>query len=179
MKNLLENIVNDFNDIKKSFQLGLLKNGYSFDEDLFMDVCIKCSNTLKDRNLNKQESIKYLWAAYMNNLKRIKSKQIYITSLDCLLETEEMGEGIYEEEYNLYKDKLYDFIITVIRNKFGDNVTNAWQAHICDNKTYKELAEEYKDLKFNFEFKRIKKYILNNLAKNDKVFIELMACLRD
>lgn len=169
----------NFDVIKRNFQIGLLKSGYEFDEDLFIDVYIKCSLTLNERNLNKQDAIKYFRAAYINSLKRIKSKQIFISSLDELLETEEIGEGIHEEEYNPYTDKIYDFIIESVKDRFGENVMNAWKSHICENKSYKELAKDYGDLKFNFEFKRIKKYILNNLAKNDKVFIELMSCLRD
>lgn len=172
-------IGSDFEETKQNFQIGLKKCGYEFDEDLFVDVCMKCNNVLKDRELTKKECIKYLWVAYVNTLKRIKTNQIYITSLDCILKTEEIGEGICVDEYNEDKDKLCEFILNAIKEKFGESVAKAWRLHICDGISYKELEREFVGMKFNFEFKRIKKYILNNLAKTDKIFIELMSCLND
>lgn len=174
MCGIIEIIKENFLNIKQNFQIGLLRYGYEFDEDLFVDVVLKCIKTLENKDLSKQEFSKYIWVAYLNKVKRIKSKKIFINSLDDFIEVDE-NLYIIDEEYNENTDNLYNEIVKEIKNKFGESVTNAWILHICHNKSYKELANDFRDMKFNFEFKRIKKYILNKLVKTNKNILELMS----
>ena len=59
-------VASNLDEIKKNFTIGLKKNGYLFDEDMFVDVGIRCATTLKDREMSKDECIKYFWTAYNN-----------------------------------------------------------------------------------------------------------------
>lgn len=166
----------NFNEIRRNFERGLCKIGYEWDEDLFIDVFLKCVEILKNRKLTKSGAIKYYWVSYLNTLRKykVKSKQ--------LINTDDLPEDIalYTPTYNKDVDIIFDIIMLAIREKFGDRIANAWKSHICQGKTYKELANEgFNDMKFNYEFKRIMKYIRKDLSKKDKTFAELWNYLKE
>ena len=157
----------DFENIRKKFQNDIIKHGYIFDEDIFIDVYLRCIKGLHNRGLNRVQCIKYLWEAYLNKLKQVQSKKIFVGPINCDIE-------IIDETYNINIDRLYNHLIKVIKDKFGENITHAWIDHFCYDKTYKELEPIYKDMKFNFEFKRIKKYILTKLLRYDEELKSLL-----
>lgn len=167
-----ETLGGDFHRIKAYLEAGVRKTGYDFDEDLFIDVCEKCLRVLRTRDLTRQEYSKYLYASYMNTLRRIKTKEIYMQTINDSCDVE-------DETYNEYKDKLFDSITRAIEDKFGKDIIRAWKLHICYDKSYKELEGEFPGMKFNFEFKRIKKYILTHLVKKDPNIKELLSNLYD
>ena len=171
-------IYNDFELLQCKFEVSLKRRDYEFDYDLFIDSCIKCDKALSGKQLSNSEYMKYLWVAYLNELKRIKSKHIYMTSIDDL-EDEDYNEDLCSEIYNETPDKLYNLLVESIREKFGDDITDAWISHICYDKSYKELTEKYPEMKFNFEFKQIKKYITTKLINKNQKLKELVSCLYD
>lgn len=166
------NIVsNNFESLKHNFQIGLKAHGYEFDEDLFIDTLLRCSCTLKDHIMTEKEAAKYYWVAYVNGLKKLKSKP---TEFDI----DDYDIDLLEESYNEDLDQLYDYIMKSISSKFGEKIMTAWKLHICSGLTYKELKAQGFDIKFNYEFKRITRFIRNHLVKN-KMFIELLSNIRD
>ena len=44
-------VSSNLDEIKRNFSIGLRKIGYTFDEDLFVDVGIRCVSTLNDKIL--------------------------------------------------------------------------------------------------------------------------------
>lgn len=164
-------ISNNFERIKKNFQTGLKTNGYEFDEDLFIDTLLRCSCTLKDKQMTEKEAAKYYWVSYINSLKRVKSNPLEF-------DIEEYDIDDPEEEYNEDIDGLYNYIILSVESKFGTDISNAWREHICHGKTYKELEMMGYKMKFNYEFKRITRFIRNHLVKH-RIFIEFMSNVRD
>lgn len=162
----------DFYRIRAYLEAGVRKIGYEFDEDLFIDVCEKCLRVLRTKDLTRQEYSKYLYVSYINTLRRTKSKEIITQPIDD-------NYDMVDETYNEYKDKLYNSLTKAIEEKFGVNISRAWELHICHDMSYKELEHEFPGMKFNFEFKRIKKYILTRLVKEDPNIKELLMNLYD
>ncbi len=157
----------DFENIRRKFRDDIIRHGYIFDEDIFIDVYLRCIKGIHNRGLNRVQCIKYLWVAYLNKLKQVQSKKIFVGPINYDIE-------IIDEPYNISIDNLYKYIIKVVEDKFGENITHAWVDHFCYDKTYKELEPIYKGMKFNFEFKRIKKYILTKLIIHDRKFQDLL-----
>lgn len=169
-------IANNFEEIQKNFKNGLNKIGFEYNEDLFIDVFLKCGETLGKRKLSKCEAIKYYWVSYLNALRKYKIKEKQFISTDDLSEDAEIYNSVYDEDVDI----LFNFIMSEIQSKFGEHITNAWKLHICQGKTYKDLINDgFSGVKFNYEFKRIMRYIRNDLSKKDKVFAELFAYLKE
>ena len=120
-----------------------------------MDTFIKCSITLKGSDLQPIEYLKYFWRSYVNNYKS--------HGIGPPLDQYEYIERYYNNTYNINTDILYNLILNIVREKFGDELTDKWVQHVCYKKTYKELGI---DNKFS---KRIKKYVLQELAKNPNI----------
>ena len=60
-------------------------------------------------------------------------------------------------------------------NRSGDYFFEAWWAHTCENKTYKELDElGYGDVNYHNEFRQIKRYITGKFLKRNDAFRELV-----
>lgn len=157
----------DFENIKEKFQDDIIKHGYMFDEDIFIDVYLRCIKGTCNRGFNKNQCVKYLWVAYLNKLKQVQSKKIFIGPINYNIE-------IIDEPYNISIDNLYKYLTEAIKSKFGASITSAWIDHFCYDKTYKELESIYKGMRFNFEFKRIKKYILTKLVIHDEKLKDLL-----
>lgn len=138
----------------------IISYNYDFDEDLFIDTCLK---SIKKSGLTDSELKKYISVSYINNYK--SKRYIPFTSLENinLISKPDLSQYIYE---------LYDILINEISEKFGEDLTRNWVDHFCKNIKYKDLENIGVD--YNSEFKKIKRYILNHLCKyNEKIKILL------
>lgn len=153
-------VVKKFNSIRNEFETRSYNLFNMFDEDLFMDAYIKCSSTLKDKQMSYQEYIKYYWAAYTNMFKTEYSKPTPIS-----LDDPNRGEIIsLSTPYNRNIDVLYEKITESVITKFG-HVGEAWVEHI-HGKSYKELESMGYNFKFNDSFKKITKWVRENFKKD-------------
>ena len=75
-------IARNLDEIRNNFIIGLRKIGYGFDEDMFVDVGIRCALTLNGKPITKKELIKYFWTAYINTFKSIRQFFTHIYFLD-------------------------------------------------------------------------------------------------
>ena len=108
--------------------------------------------------------LKYFWRSYINNYKSSQTTPE--------IDTEEYIEIYYNNTYDINTDILYNLILSIIREKFGDDLTDKWIQHVCYKKTYQELGIDYK------LSKRIKRYILKELPKILPEQLE-MFCIED
>ena len=157
-----------FYEIRENFRVGLKRRGLGFDEDIFSDSCLKCLETLKDKELTDQEAVKYLWVAYVNKLKtpeRMKFESIPDTI------TEEID--VIDEGYDHSIDELYSIIINSLKGKFEEDLVEAWKLHFAQGLSYKELREMGYDYNFNPEFKKISRFIKNKLVPENHTVKEL------
>ena len=141
----------NFTPIKRKFKNDLHRSGYKFDEDVFMDTYIKCSVRFKGIELKPIEYLKYFWRSYINNYKSSQTTPE--------INAEEYIEIYYNNTYDINTDILYNLILNIIREKFGDDLTDKWIQHVCYKKTYQELGIDYK------LSKQIKRYVLKELPK--------------
>lgn len=169
-------VASNLDEIKKNFSVGLKKNGYSFDGDLFVDVGIRCATTLKDRKLSKDECIKYFWTAYNNTRKNIYKSPVYISRDDEANKTYNVTKDD-SQPYNKNIDIICNIICGAVKERFGDFEYSVWKEKMYDGKTYKELKEKYGDINLLGIFRKIKKYILQKLPKVNREYRERLCDL--
>lgn len=163
-----ELIVNDFYGLKLKFQTKLKSIGLEFDEDLFVDTLLKCNNTLNNKDLPKNDLLKYWWVAYCNELKRPKTySQVDINEN---IDYYDRCDKTYDEEI----DEIYELVINELYKKFDKHIIDAWVNHTCYNKSYKGLEEMGYKFKFNNEFKKINRYIKTKLITSNVEITELL-----
>lgn len=150
-------ISSDFDNIKNAFIKRCINNELDFDEDVFMDALLNCERVLNGKLMTKSECIKYYWVAYSNKLRTFKSKQDIFVSYDDIMNYN--IQSSLNSSYNSSVDYKYNEIVKMAYEKFDKIYVDAWLAHICEGKTYKELQELGYNFKFNDIFKRITKFI--------------------
>ena len=169
-------VSSNLDEIKRNFSIGLRKIGYTFDEDLFVDVGIRCVSTLNDKILTKSECVKYFWTAYQNaNKNKYASSRIQIPlcgSSDNSNESIEYSCAQQDNKYDKNIDIICGIICKAIKEEFSDTEYNIWMDHFYNNKTYKELREIYGDLNFLWIFRKIKKYITQKLPRINPTYRE-------
>lgn len=159
----------NLDEIRKNFAIGLKRLGFDFDEDLFIDVCMKCDLTLNDKEMTKEDCIKYLWTAYNNTLRsRGSRKQIELT----IDEDVYSDNPSYNDEYDINIDIICNIIKSSIRERFGEVIYNIWLDHIYNGKTYKDLIKEYGERNYMGLFRKINKFIKEKLPKLNKEYKE-------
>lgn len=156
----------NLNEIRRNFSIGLKKIGFKFDEDIFIDACMRCDITLGSRIMTKQECIKYLWVAYKNVSKNFMHKK-YTNSI-------EEPSIIIEEDYSNDIDRMYNIIKEEVSKKFGESICSSWLDKECNGKSYEELRILYGDRDYIKIFKEIKSYIKTILPQINKEFKELL-----
>ena len=163
MEQFLNHISDNLDEIKKNFKTGLSKQGYLFDEDVLSDVILKCNDKLSDKNIDKKDSIKYLWVSYINKLKNNIKRNKEDVGLP-------INFDMIDNEYDFDIDELYNYIVNRVRNEFGDVISNAWIDYFCHSKTSKDIIKIYKiDNNFQYILKKIKKFILDDLKQNNYI----------
>ena len=163
-------VASNLDEIKKNFTIGLKKNGYLFDEDMFVDVGIRCAATLKDHKMPKDECIKYFWTSYNNARKNKYRLPIHISSDDECNHENVIQDN--SQQYNKNIDIVCNIICNAVKEKFSDIEYSVWMDKIYEGKTYKELKEKYGNINILGIFRKIKKYILQKLPKTNKEYRE-------
>jgi hypothetical protein len=154
-----------FNKFKRNIAKIAKQNKIPFDEDVFMDTIIKCSNTFNNEDANDIDIDNYFWIAYKQNIFSTFSRDKF----KDVVNFDDITENIIYEEYNADIDDVVDLIKSEVKKEFGDKIYDAWILHICNNKSYTELdIDDYKGLNLHNEFRQIKRFIFNKLIKNNK-----------
>lgn len=155
-KNLFKNIMSaNLEEVKCDFIHRLKKIGYVFDEDVFVEVGIRCAHALKDKLMTKPECIKYFWVAYINTIKSLlKIKSIRFQQLQNFPTEPKYDENI---------DILCDIICKSVLERYGEEEYYIWRERVYEGKTYKELQEKYSDINILGLCRKIKKFILTKL----------------
>ena len=79
---------------------------------------------------------RYFWTAFRQNILSAKTRNKFKE----VVQIETIAERIDESEYNADIDELVVIIENEVRQEFGNEIYEAWYLHICDGKTYKEVA---------------------------------------
>ena len=177
-------VADNFYEIRSIFKRNLKGKGFEFNEDILTDTFISCNNTLKDKRLTKNDGIKYFWTAYLNKLKTSASQNnntVYIAELSYHDEdswgpyNEYEDIDIIDDVYNSDIDKLYDYIMGAVKDKYGEIESEIFELHVCKGIHTKELIRMgYTDINFEYLVKKIKRYINTHVVKNNKIVNELI-----
>lgn len=144
----------NFEKIKKTFKNMIKKQGYDFNEDVFMDTIIKCDNKLKGKNLKYDEIIKYLWMAFKNNTLRELN---YFRNNS----TDVFPENLLEEPKD---NTLFYKVSRIIIDEFGVDMYKAFILH-ANGVTYNELDNMYDIPDIKYVFRKIREYVREKLGE--------------
>lgn len=168
----LQKLGEKYEEIKKLFIVNMKKEKMEFDEDLFQETLIKCSETYKD-DVNDMKKIKaYFWVAFRTNTIKKLSRQKHFEDID------EIDFDIIDEEYNPDVDEFVDIAKQELYDKFGEGLTNLWLRHVCESLDYEDIEKESGITNVHYQFKRIRKYIREEIPEKNPRFKELMRTLR-
>ena len=165
-------IKDSYNELIVNFKYAAYNHGLKYDYDVFADTYDKCHNTLINKNIKKDDAIRYFWASFSNNLKRLNKKTKYTPTI---VDLNENCNQIIDTEYNETKFQIADIIKSKIINKFGKKSFDIWYLHFIDGKTYEELIDMgYDNINFHNLFRQIRYYIKITLPNEEPEFKKLL-----
>jgi hypothetical protein len=159
-------IENRFESFKNKIVKLSYKNNIGFDEDVFMDSILRCTETFKNENATEIDVDNYFWKAYKQNMisSRTRDKFKNFVPLDKI--KDDNNDCVYSDDI----DEIVKIITKEVRENFGDKILDAWLLHICNGVTYEELECEYAGLNLHNEFRQIKRHITQKYVnKNPKL----------
>ena len=155
-----------FHEIMFNFKKASKKNDIVFNEDVFMDTYIKCSEKLNNKDMSESQIIQYFWTAFVNNTKKSYRKHQTVIRLD---EYEEVID-IIDEPYDDRRVKVFDIITNYVEINFPEHY-KLWYLHFAENKSYDQLIEMgYNNINFHNIFRNINNHIKNNLPKQNEEY---------
>jgi hypothetical protein len=171
-------VAENYNEIVRNFKSGLKSKGYRFDEDMMNDAFLSCYNTLKDKEVTKQEALKYYWVAYINKYKNKTNKL-------CLLDyREDMSvdfEDIESKKYDNTIDRIYDIIIGELQDQFGVRKGYIWELYTCKGVSSKDIKSSKVNCVDNYAYftKQMKRYIKKHIIPKNKELKELLIARKE
>ena len=166
------NVEPRFNSFQNKMKKLSYKNNIGFDEDVFMDTILRCSEIFKKENATDIDVDNYFWKAYKQNMISSCTRDKFKNSVQIDKIAIDNNVCVYSDDI----DKIVEIIKKEVREKFGDKVFDAWLLHICNGLTYEELECEYAGLNLHNQFKQIKKYITQKYVNKNP---ELKRLLND
>ena len=152
------NVEPRFESFKKSMKKMAMKNGISFDDDVFMDTLVSCSQTFSNQNATNSDIDNYFWIAFKQN----SFSKISRNKFSDTVNFDDFGDNLIDELYNADIDEIVDLIKNEVIHEFGNDIYNAWMLHMCEGYTYTELEKcGYKGLNLHNEFRQIKRHIMH------------------
>jgi hypothetical protein len=161
-----------YEEIKKSFQVNMSKLKMKFDEDIFQDTLIKCSETYKDDVSDIKKIKAYFWTAFKTNTINCNQRRKRVEDIDAT------PVDIIDEEYMEEIDEFVEIAKNALYGEFGEEITNLWLRHIIKDEEYDDLEKESGINNIHYQFKKIRKFIREELPKRDRRFKEIMGILR-
>lgn len=161
-----------YEEIKKSFQANMSKLKMKFDEDIFQDTLIKCSETYKDDVSDIKKIKAYFWTAFKTNTINCNQRRKRVEDIDAT------PVDIIDEEYMEEIDEFVEIAKNALYGEFGEEITDLWLRHVTKDEEYEDLAMESGINNIHYQFKKIRKYIREELPKKNQRFKEIMGILR-
>ena len=168
----LNQISSRYDEIKKSFQMNISKLKMNFDEDIFQDTLIKCSETYKDDVSDIKKVKAYFWTAFKTNTINCNQRRKRVEYIDAT------PVDIIDEEYMEEIDEFVEIAKNALYGEFGEEITDLWLRHVTKDEEYEDLARESGINNIHYQFKKIRKYIREELPKKNQRFKEIMGILR-
>lgn len=169
----METVSANYEEIKKTFIGNMSSLKMEFDEDIFHDTLLNCCRVYKDDTKNVEKVKAYFWVAFKTNMLNKQKRCKHMENIDELEDFD-----IIDEEYVPEMDDLVELVRNELYEEFGQEISDMWFKHVIMNETYEKLQEETDVHNIHYQFKKIRKYIRNELPKKNEKFIELMRVLQ-
>lgn len=155
-----------FKTFKNKIEKLSYKNNIGFDEDIFMDTILRCTEVFKNENATDNDIDNYFWKAYKQNMISNCTRDKFRNSVSLDKISSNNNDCVYSDDI----DEIVEIIKKEVKENFGYKIFDAWLLHICNGLTYGELECEYAGLNFHNEFRRIKRHIAQKYVnKNPKL----------
>lgn len=162
----LKKIETRFKTFKNKIEKLSYKNNIGFDEDVFMDSILRCTETFKNENATDIDVDNYFWKAYKQNMISSCTRDKFKNSVSLDKIEDDSNDCVYSDDI----DEIVEIIKKEVKENFGDKILEAWLLHICNGLTYEELKCEYAGLNLHNEFRQIKRHITQKYVnKNPKL----------
>lgn len=147
--------------------------GLPFNEDVFHDTLMKCDATYKD-DVNDIIKVRaYFWTAFkMNTIKHYSRLKPTVDITECY------ALGLADEEYESDIDEFVDIVKESLYEEFGQELSDIWLRHVEKGDTYDELKDDCPVKNIHYQFKKIRKFIREELPKKNPRFREMLNTLR-
>jgi DNA-directed RNA polymerase specialized sigma24 family protein len=152
--------------------MNISKLKMNFDEDIFQDTLIKCSETYKDDVSDIKKIKAYFWTAFKTNTINCNQRRKRVEDIDAT------PVDIIDEEYMEEIDEFVEIAKDALYGEFGEEITDLWLRHVTKDEEYEDLARESGINNIHYQFKKIRKYIREELPKKNQRFKEIMGILR-
>ena len=166
-------ISSQYDAIKKSFQLNMSNLKTNFSEDEFQDTFLKCCETYKDDNTDIKKMKAYFWTAFKTNTLNKKERSKHFEDIDSLVDFD-----IIDDEYVGEIDEFVEIAKKELYSEFGKEISDLWLKHVEKDIPYDEIEKESCIQNIHYQFKKIRKYIREELSKKNIRFKELLGVLR-
>lgn len=161
-----------FKTFKNKIEKLSYKNNIGFDEDVFMDTILRCTEAFKNENATDNDVDNYFWKAYKQNMISSCTRDKFRNSVPLDKIYDNNNDCVYSDDI----DEIVEIIKKEVNENFGDKIFDAWLLHICNGLTYGELECEYAGLNLHNKFRHIKRHItqkyVNKNPKLKKLLIE-------
>lgn len=153
--------------------MNISKLKMNFDEDIFHNTLIKCSETYKDDVSDIKKIKAYFWTAFKQNTLNHVERTKHTEDIDSC-----KGLDIIDEEYMEEIDEFVEIAKDALYGEFGKEITDLWLRHVIQDEEYEILERESGINNIHYQFKKIRKYIREELPKKNQRFKEIMGILR-
>ena len=166
------NIESRFDSFKNKIKKLSYKNNIGFDEDVFMDSILRCSEAFKNENATDIDVDNYFWKAYKQNMISSCTRDKFKNSVQIDKIAVDNNVCVYSDDV----DKIVEIIKKEVKENFGEKIFDAWLLHICNGLSYEELECEYPGLNLHNQFRQIKRHITQKYVHKNP---ELKSLLND
>lgn len=172
-RRFIDTVAENHDEIKQIFMLTMTAAGLPFDEDMFQETLIKCEMTYKDDTENVEKVKAYFWTAFKTNTIKALSRQKHVEDITTLKEFD-----LIDDEYICEIDEFVVMVKDELYKEFGKELSDVWLRHSAMGETYGKLEDKCPKQNMHYQFKKIRKYIREELPKKNPRFRELMDTLR-
>lgn len=147
------------------------KNNIGFDEDVFMDSILRCTETFKNENATDIDVDNYFWKAYKQNMISNFTRDKFKNSVSLDKFEDNINDCVYSDDI----DEIVEIIKKEVKENFGEKFLDAWLLHIYNGLTYKELECDYTGLNLHNKFRQIKRDITQKYVKTNPKLKSLLS----
>lgn len=176
----LHYIANHYNELKQRFQAFCQNKHFDWDEDIFSDTILKCSEVIGKKGLEDKSDVgieNYFFKAFKTNIQREKQysrnskRDMNVGDVGVLYENWFNANNISSTE-KLLKDLKTDYsalyLLHRIDEQYGSELCHLFTLKYYCSYTYKQLQNKFPNIpKLRDTLLNMKKWLMANVSKEE------------